>query len=156
MVLSRQDLPTLDRTRYASAEGLSRGAYVLADAPKGNPELILIGTGSEVHLCLNAYIELTNEGIACRVVSMPSWEIFERQEQSYRDSVLPPEVKARVAVEQAATFGWERYVGLEGIVIGMHTFGASAPLQGLLKKFGFTPEKVASKAKQLLRIYRNA
>ena len=150
MVLSRQDLPTLDRKKYAPASGLAKGAYILADAKNGKPDLIFIGTGSEVHLCLDAYEELSKEGINCRVVSMPSWELFEKQEQSYRDAVLPPEIKARIAIEQASTFGWERYVGLDGIVIGMHTFGASAPLKGLLKKFGFTPENVVSEAKKLV------
>ncbi|MCH9610007.1 MAG: Transketolase [Chlamydiales bacterium] len=149
MVLSRQNLPTLDRGKYAPASGLAQGAYILADCNQ-KPDLILIGTGSEVHLCLDAYEQLTKEGVACRVVSMPSWEIFEKQEQSYRDQVLPPDVKARIAVEQAATFGWERYVGTEGVIVGMNTFGASAPLKGLLKKFGFTPENVILEAKNLI------
>lgn len=154
LALSRQAVPTLDRTKYASAEGLHRGAYVLADAPNGKPALILIGTGSEVQLCIDAYEQLKKEGIAARVVSMPSWEIFEhycRENPAYRETVLPSAVTARVAVEQAATFGWERYVGMNGRVIGMHTFGASAPLKELQKKFGFTPDLVVTAAKEELR-----
>jgi len=148
--LSRQPLPTLDRTRYAPASGVARGAYVLADAPGSNPEVILIATGSEVSLAVDAHDKLLADGIPSRVVSMPSWDIFENQTQEYRDSVLPPRVKARVAVEQASTFGWERYVGTEGCVIGMKTFGASAPLKELQKKFGFEPEQVVAAAKELL------
>ena len=148
LFLSRQPLPTLDRSRYASAAGLSRGAYVLADPPSGGtPDVILVATGSEVALAVSAYETLTAEGVAARVVSMPSWEIFDRQDREYRDSVLPPSVKARVAVEQASTLGWERYVGSEGAVIGMSTFGASAPLKELLTKFGFTPEAVVEQAR---------
>jgi transketolase len=148
LVLSRQALPTLDRSRYAPASGLARGAYVLADAPQGGrPEILLIGTGSEVSLCVRVYEELGQEGIPARVVSMPSWELFEQQEQPYRDSVLPPDVTARVAVEQASVLGWERYVGMGGATIGMHTFGSSAPLKDLQTKFGFTPEKVMEAAK---------
>jgi transketolase len=147
LVLSRQPLPTLDRTRYASASGVAQGAYVLADAPGGRPEILLIGTGSEVLLCIKAYEELKGEGIAARVVSMPSWELFEQQEQSYQDSVLLPEVTARVAVEQGSAIGWDRYVGSNGAIIGMHSFGSSAPLKDLLTKFGFTPEKVIIAAK---------
>src|SRR5690606_31775875 len=140
-------LPTLDRSRYASAAGLAQGAYVLADPPSGQtPEVILIATGSEVALAVSAYETLTAEGVAARVVSMPSWELFDRQDETYRDSVLPPAVKARVAVEQASTLGWERYAGSEGAVIGMSTFGASAPLKELLTKFGFTPEAVVEQA----------
>ncbi len=155
LVLTRQAIPTLDRSRYAGAAGVARGAYVLADAPGGRPELLLIGTGSEIMLCIKAYEELVREGIAARVISMPSWELFEQQEQSYRDSVLPPDVTARVAVEQASIIGWDRYVGHDGTVIGMHTFGASAPLKDLLTKFGFTPEKVVAAAKaQLARSKR--
>ncbi len=148
--LSRQPLPTLDRSKYASATGVARGAYVLADAPGGNPEMILIATGSEVSLAVEAHEKLLAEGIRSRVVSMPSWDIFEHQTQEYRDSVLPPNVKARVAVEQASTFGWERYVGAKGRVIGMNTFGASAPLKELQKKFGFEPDQVVAVAKELL------
>jgi transketolase len=150
LALSRQPLPTLDRRAFASAAGVARGAYVLADPPGGNPELVLIASGSEVSLAVEAHEKLLAEGIRSRVVSMPSWEIFDEQTQEYRDSVLPPSVKARVAVEQASTFGWERYVGSSGRVIGMTTFGASAPLKALQKKFGFEPDKVVSAARQLL------
>ncbi len=129
---------------------MARGAYVLADAPGGNPEVILIATGSEVSLAVDAHEQLLAEGIRSRVVSMPSWDIFEHQTQEYRDSVLPPDVKARVAIEQASTFGWERYVGESGRVIGMKTFGASAPLKELQRKFGFEPDQVAAAAKELL------
>src|SRR5439155_4690457 len=128
LALSRQPLPTLDRNKYAAARGLARGAYVLGDAPGGKPDVILIASGSEVSLAVEAHEKLLADGIRSRVVSMPSWDIFEHQTQEYRDSVLPPNVTARVAIEQASTFGWERYVGLAGRVIGMHTFGASAPL----------------------------
>ncbi len=150
LIMTRQAVPTLDRTKYAAASGLAKGAYILADAADGKPDLILIGTGSEVALCVSTYETLTAEGSKVRVVSMPSWELFEHQPQSYRDSVLPPTVTARVAVEQASTFGWERYVGLTGSVIGMKTFGASAPLKDLLTKFGFTPDGVVSAARQQL------
>jgi transketolase len=151
LVLSRQPLPTLDRTKYAPASGVARGAYVLADAPGGKPEVILIASGSEVILAVQAHEKLLTEGIRSRVVSMPSWDIFEHQSREYQDSVLPPEVEARVAVEQASTFGWERYVGAKGRVIGMHTFGASAPLKELQRKFGFEPDQVVAVAKELLR-----
>jgi len=148
LFLSRQALPTLDRERYAPATGLHRGAYVLADPPNGQePEVILIGTGSEVHLAVDAYETLTAEGIPTRVVSMPSWELFDRQDEDYRRSVLPPSITARVAIEEASTLGWERYVGTDGAVIGMSTFGASAPLKELLTKFGFTPDAVVARAK---------
>ncbi len=150
LALSRQPLPTLDRRIYAPATGVARGAYVLADAPGGNPEVILIASGSELSLAVEAHGKLVAEGIRSRVVSMPSWEIFERQTQEYRDGVLSPGVKARVAVEQASTFGWERYVGTSGVVIGMKTFGASAPLKELQKKFGFEPDRVVAAAKTLL------
>ncbi|NLW99917.1 MAG: transketolase [Actinomycetales bacterium] len=147
LILSRQALPTLDRTRYASAAGLDHGAYVLADPPEGRtPQVILIATGSEVSLAVAAYETLTADGVDARVVSMPSWELFDRQDQEYRESVLPPSIKARVAIEQASTLGWERYAGSEGAVIGMSTFGASAPLKELLTKFGFTPEAVVEQA----------
>jgi len=152
LVLSRQVLPTLDRTKYASAEGVRRGAYILADAKDGQPEVILIGTGSDVSLCVQAYEELTAEGIAARVVSMPSWELFDRMEATYRHHVLPPEIKARVAVEQASVLGWERYVGSTGAVIGMKTFGASAPLKALQHKFGFTPDRVVAAVKEQLEL----
>jgi transketolase len=147
---SRQTLPTVDRNKYAPAAGLARGAYVLADASGGNPEVLLIATGSEVSLALNAHENLLAEGIRSRVVSMPSWDIFDHQTQEYRDSVLPPSVTARVAIEQASTFGWERYVGTSGRIIGMHTFGSSAPLKELQRKFGFEPDRVAAVAKDLL------
>ena len=150
LVLSRQNLPTLDRKKYASARGVARGAYVLADAKDGQPEVILIGTGSEVQLCVQAYEQLTSEGVKARVVSMPSWELFEGQSAEYRDSVLPPAVTARVGVEQASTFGWDRYVGTGGCIIGMETFGASAPLKALQEKFGFTPDRVVAAAREQL------
>jgi transketolase len=150
LALSRQPLPTLDRSKYASATGVARGAYVLADVPGGNPELILIASGSEVSLVVQAHDQLLSEGIRSRVVSMPSWDIFEHQTEEYRNSVLPPNVKARVAVEQGSTLGWDRYVGVDGRVIGMHTFGASAPLKELQKKFGFEPDSVVAVAKQVL------
>jgi transketolase len=150
LALSRQPLPTLDRSTYAPAAGVARGAYVLADGPGGSPEVILIATGSELSLAAEAHEKLVAEGIRSRVVSMPSWDIFEHQTQEYRDSVLPPHVTARVAVEQGSTLGWERYVGTSGRVIGMHTFGASAPLKELQKKFGFEPDQVAAVAKELL------
>ena len=150
LVLSRQPLPTLDRKKYAPASGVTRGAYVLGDASQGNPEVILIASGSEVSLAVEAHEKLVAEGIRSRVVSMPSWDIFEHQTQEYQDNVLPPHVTARVAVEQASTFGWERYVGRSGRIIGMKTFGASAPLKELQKKFGFEPDQVVAAAKRLL------
>ena len=150
LVLTRQALPTLDRTKYAPAAGVARGAYVLADAEGGKPLVILIGTGSEVSLCVDAYEKLKQEGIRARVVSMPSWDIFERQDQSYRDKVLPPDVTARVAVEAASPFGWAQYVGTKGRVIGMRTFGASAPLKDVMKKFGFTVDNVVKSARELV------
>jgi len=148
--LSRQALPTLDRTKYAPATGVQRGAYVLTDPPAGNPEVILIASGSEVILAINAHEMLLLQGIPTRVVSMPSWEIFDHQTPEYRDSVLPPSVQLRVAIEQASTLGWERYVGPVGRIIGMKTFGASAPLKELQKKFGFQPEHVVDVVKELL------
>lgn len=150
IVLSRQPQPTLDRSKYASASGVAHGAYVIGDAPGGNPEVILIATGSEVILAVRAHEALLAEGIRSRVVSMPSWDIFDDQPQEYRDGVLPPAVKARVAIEQASTFGWERYTGSQGRVIGMKTFGASAPLKELQRRFGFEPERVVAVAKELL------
>jgi transketolase len=150
LVLTRQNVPVLDRARYASAEGLRRGGYVLADPEGGDPEVILIATGSEVALALAAHEELIGEGVRSRVVSLPSWELFDRQDQSYRDEVLPPSITARVSVEEASTMGWDRYVGTDGVKIGMHTFGTSAPLKDVQTKFGFTPEKVAEAAKELL------
>jgi transketolase len=150
MILSRQNLPTFDRKKYGDARGTHKGAYVLADAPGGKPDLILMGSGSEVSLCVEAYEKLTKEGVKARVVSMPSWELFDHQPQSYQDQVFPPSVTARVAVEQASIFGWQRFVGNTGEIIGMKTFGASAPLKELQKKFGFTPEGVIAAAKKTL------
>jgi len=140
-------LPAFDRDKYGAAAGVAQGAYVLADAKNGRPDVILIGSGSEVQLCVAAYEQLKAEGIRARVVSMPSWALFERQDQRYKDSVLPPDVTARVSVEQASTLGWARYVGLTGHSIGMETFGASAPLKALQEKFGFTPDRVVAAAK---------
>jgi transketolase len=150
LILTRQALPTLDRTRYAAASGLARGGYVLADAEGGAPEVLLLGTGSEVSLCLSAHEQLAKAGVLSRVVSMPSWELFDDQPVEYKDAVLPPTVTARVAVEQASTLGWERYVGSRGRVIGMKTFGASAPLKELQRKFGFEPDRVAAVAREVL------
>jgi transketolase len=155
LALSRQALPTLDRTKYAPASGLARGAYILADAPNGKPEVILIGTGSEVSLCIEAYEQLNKEGVPTRVVSMPSWELFDDQDQTYRESVLPPGVKARVSVEQASDFGWSKYTGSEGAHVGMESFGASAPLKQLLKKFGFNVEHVVAAAKSQIARHRS-
>lgn len=150
LILTRQALPTVDRTKFASAAGVAKGAYVLADADGGKPEVILMASGSEVSLCLDAYEQLKKDGVKARVVSMPSWELFEHQSREYRDSVLPPNVTARVSVEQASTFGWSRYVGTTGRSVGMRTFGASAPLKELVKKFGFTVENVVAQAKEQL------
>ena len=150
LALTRQALPTLDRTKYGAAAGLAKGAYILADAEGGKPQVILIGTGSEVSLCINAYEQLKKDGIRARVVSMPSWELFERQSPEYREQVLPAAVTARVAVEQGVTLGWAQYVGATGAVIGMKRFGASAPFQQLQKKFGFTVENVVAAAKAQL------
>jgi len=150
LILSRQPLPTLDRTRYAPASGLARGAYVLADAGGGDPEMLLLATGSELSLCVEAHERLVREGIRSRVVSMPSWELFDRQPREYRETVLPPHVTARVSVEQATVLGWERYIGPAGRAIGMHTFGASAPLRELQRRFGFTPEAVIATARELV------
>jgi transketolase len=149
LVLSRQDLPTLDRSKYASAEGLARGGYVLADC-EGEPQAILIATGSEVQLAVDAYEELSAEGVRARVVSLPSWYLFDNQDEEYRESVLPAAVQARVAIEQASTLGWDRYVGPQGKIVGMHTFGASAPLKEVERKFGFTPERVVEAARELI------
>jgi transketolase len=150
LILTRQALPTLDRTKYASAAGVAKGAYVLADAPGGKPEVLLLATGSEVALCVAAHEQLGKEGIQSRVVSMPSWELFEHQPPEYKEAVLPSSVKARVSVEQASTLGWERYVGATGRTIGMRTFGASAPLKDLQKKFGFDPGNVVAAAREQL------
>jgi transketolase len=150
LVLTRQDVPILDRSRYASAEGLRRGGYVLADPPDGDPEVILIATGSEVALAVEAHEQLAGEGVRSRVVSLPCWELFDRQDEAYRDAVLPPSVSARVSIEEASTLGWDRYVGPGGAMIGMHTFGSSAPLKDVQTKFGFTPERVVETATELV------
>jgi transketolase len=154
LILTRQAVPTLDRAKYASAEGLKNGAYVLADATDGKPDVLLLATGSEVSLCVAAYEQLTAEGIKARVVSLPSWEIFEHhcaEHPEYREAVLPSSVTARVSVELASTFGWERYIGTTGTALGLKTFGASAPLKELQTKFGFTTERVVQAAKDQLR-----
>jgi transketolase len=151
LILTRQNLPTLDRTKYAPAAGLHHGGYVLADAPDGQPEVILIATGSEVSLCVEAYEKLAADGVRARVVSMPSWELFDAQPAEYRDAVLPPQVTRRVGVELGVKQGWERYLGRSGRFIGMDRFGASAPAGVLLKKFGFTVENVVAKAKMVCR-----
>jgi transketolase len=150
LVLTRQAMPTYDRTKYGAVSGVAKGAYIFADADGGKPDVILIGTGSELHLCVEAYEKLKSEGIKARVVSMPCTELFDAQNDAYRESVLPASVTARVSVEMAATYGWERYVGPKGKMIGMHTFGASAPLKDVLKKFGFVTENVVAAAKQAL------
>jgi transketolase len=155
LILSRQALPTVDRSVMAPATEIANGAYVLVDAADGEPDVILIGTGSEVGLALSARDELAAEGIKARVVSMPCSELFDRQPQSYRDEVLPPTVKARVAIEQASTLGWHRYVGDGGAIVGMHTFGASAPLKLLVEKFGFTPDAVAGIARECVAAARS-
>jgi len=154
LALSRQKLPVFDRSRLAPASGLARGAYVLADAEGGEPQVILIGTGSEVQLCLKARDMLSRKGIAARVVSMPSWELFERQDDAYRKAVLPPPIRARVAVEMGATIGWDRYVGCDGAILGMHTFGTSGPYAEVIRKYGFIPETVVEAAEA--QIARNS
>jgi transketolase len=154
LILTRQAVPTIDRKKYAAASGLARGGYVLADPPQANPEVILIGTGSEVALCLEAYERLTAEGVRIRVVSMPCWELFDDQDQSYRESVLPSNVKARVSVEAASDFGWCKYTGSQGQNIGIETFGASAPLKQLIKKFGFTADHVVAAAKNQIALHQ--
>ncbi|MDA8318022.1 MAG: transketolase, partial [Actinomycetota bacterium] len=150
VVLSRQALPTFDRSVYAGAEGVAQGAYVLADTD-GEPDVVLLATGSEVQLALAARETLAAEGFSARVVSMPCSELFDRQDETYRHQVIPPEVRARVAIEEASTLGWDRYVGDGGEVVGMHTFGASAPLKSLMTKFGFTPDKVADVARRCVQ-----
>jgi transketolase len=147
LILTRQALPTLDRRKYGAAGGLARGAYVLADAPNGKRDVLLLARGSEVALCVQAYEQLLREGISARVISMPCWRLFEAEDQTYRDSVLPPTVKARISIEEGSTFGWERYTGENGESLGMHFFGASAPLKALQSKFGFTVEHVVQAAK---------
>ena len=150
LALSRQGLPTLDRAQYGSAAGVRKGGYVLVDSPGGDPEVIFIATGSEVHPCIEAHHTLEAEGIRSRVVSMPCWELFERQDEEYRRSVLPRSVRARVCVEQGTTFGWERYAGDDGEIIGMTRFGASAPIAELQKEFGFEPEDVVAAARRTM------
>jgi transketolase len=150
IICSRQPLPTFDRGKFAAAGLLAKGAYVLADPAEGKPSVILIGSGSEVSLCMAAREQLFAEGIAVRVVSMPSWELFEAQDQAYRDSVLPPAIAARVTVEEASPLGWDRYAGKSGIVLGMHSFGMSAPIAVAAEHFGFTVERVVAAAKQTL------
>jgi transketolase len=150
LVLSRQAVPTFDRSKYGAASGVAQGGYILADAPDGKPEVILMGTGTEVSLCVGAYEQLKAEGVKARVVSIPSWNLFDQQSDDYKNKVLPPDLKARVAVEQAATFGWSQYVGPTGIVVGMRRFGASAPIKDLQKKFGFTTENVVAMARKAM------
>jgi transketolase len=147
LILTRQDVPIFDRSKYASAAGVRRGGYVLADPADGAPEVILIATGSEVALAIAAHEELAAAGTRSRVVSLPCWELFDRQDQAYRDEVLPPQVRARVSIEEASTLGWDRWVGPEGAMVGMHTFGSSAPLRDVMNEFGFTPDKVAEAAR---------
>ena len=152
LVLSRQNMPTLDRTRFAPASGVAKGAYVLIDPPNGHrPDIILMATGTEVGLAVEAYEKLTAEGVNARVVSMPSWELFDHQDAAYRNSVLPHNIKARISIEMSSTMGWHRYVGDEGVIIGMKTFGASAPLKELAKKFGFHTEGIIASAHEMLR-----
>jgi transketolase len=149
LVLTRQNVPVLDRSRYASAEGVRRGGYVLADPEDGDPEIILISTGSEVQLAVAAHEMLSGEGIRSRVVSLPCWELFDRQEAAYRDEVLPPSVTTRIAIEEGSPMGWERYVGDAGTIIGMTTFGQSAPFKDVEAEFGFTPEKIAGVVREV-------
>jgi transketolase len=150
LILTRQNLPTLDRTKYASAAGVERGGYVLVDAAKGQPEVILLATGSELSLACAAHEELTASGIAARVVSMPSFELFEAQDASYREQVLPGAVRARVAVEAGIRQGWDRYIGLEGAFVGMRGYGASAPAPVIYEKMGITSARVAAEARRVL------
>src|SRR4029077_3501188 len=150
LVLSRQAIPTLDRTKFAPATGVAKGAYVLSDASGGKPDVILMGTGTELSLCVAAQEKLAAEGTKARVVSIPSFELFAKQDAAYKESVLPAAVTARVSVEMASTFGWERYVGPKGKMVGMHSFGASAPLKDVLKKFGFLADNVIARAKEVL------
>jgi transketolase len=151
LILTRQAVPVIDRSKYASASGVAKGGYVLADAADGKPHVLLLASGSEVALCLEAYERLKAEHVKARVVSMPSWELFDDQPREYRDRVLPSEVAARVSIEQASTFGWAKYVGTTGCTLGMKSFGASAPLKDLVKKFGFTVEHIVAAAKEQLR-----
>jgi transketolase len=154
LVLSRQALPTLDRTKVAAAAGLARGAYILADAPDGDPDVLLLATGSEVSLCVTAHERLAAEGINARVVSMPSWELFDAQSEEYRDTVLPPEVTARVAIEEASPFGWARHAGTDGTVLALRSFGMSAPLKVVTEHFGFTPDHVVAAAREQVARHR--
>jgi transketolase len=149
MVMTRQNVPVFDRSKYASAEGVQRGGYVLADPDGGDPELILIATGSEVQLALGAHERLQEDGIASRVVSLPCWEIFEKQDQSYRDEVLPPAITARLAIEEGSPLGWERWTGSQGAIMGMTTFGQSAPFADVEAEFGFTVDNVVEVARQV-------
>ncbi len=151
--ITRQAVATLDRTTYASASGVSRGAYVLADAPDHKPD-VLLATGSEVSLCVTAYGQLQSEGIKARVISMPSWDLFENQSREYRDSVLPPAITARVAVEEASTFGWKRFTGFDGTILGLRTFGLSAPTKIVEQHFGFESAHIVAAART--QITRNA
>jgi transketolase len=150
LVLTRQGVPTFDRSKYASAAGLAKGAYVLADSP-GTPDVILIGTGSEVQLCVGAYEKLTADGVKARVVSMPCWELFEQQSPEYKKQVLPPQVRARVSVEAGASFGWSKYIGPDGDTVAHDDFGASAPYKDILKHFGFTVDNVLAKAREVMK-----
>ena len=150
LICSRQALPIYDRSKFAPASGLAKGAYVMADAPDGKPDVILIGCGSEVALCVQGWEKLTAEGIKTRVVSIPSWALFDAQDQAYRDSVLPPSVGARVTVEEASPVGWDRYAGGTGVVLGMRTFGMSAPMKVVMEHFGFTVDHVVSAAKEAI------
>jgi transketolase len=148
LCLTRQALPTLDRTKYGPASGVAKGGYVLADAAGGKPDVLLIGTGSEVSLCIEAHTKLTAEGVKARVISLPSWELFERQPSEYRDSVIPPKVTARVTIEAGAVLGWERYAGPTGAIIGMRSFGSSAPFKDLFKEYGLTADAVYQAARK--------
>jgi transketolase len=156
LVLSRQALPVFDRTQYAAASGVARGGYVLADAPAGKPDVLLLATGSEVALCLTAYERLQSEGIFARVVSLPSWEIFDEQPVEYHDSVLPPEVTARVAIEAASTFGWAKFTGTTGAILGMRSFGLSAPMKVVAEHFGFEPDHVVRAARDQVAAVRRS
>ena len=155
LVLSRQSLPTLDRTQYASAAGVAQGAYVLADCEGGSPEVLLLATGSEVALCITAYEQLKNDGVHARVVSMPSWELFERQDAAYQESVLPDAVQARVSIEAGSGLGWERYVGRHGAILAMHSFGTSAPGKDVMAHFGFDTAHVVGAAQEQLRRHKS-